>query len=99
MEAPRPPARRYRPMPTPTDLDQPLLLLRGRFDAGRFSVGPKKLREASDGPFRFYEATVPHSARVTRLAPAGGTLAVSDSKPRFLAALRYAAAPAPVRLQ
>jgi hypothetical protein len=83
----------------PPDLDQPLVLLRGRFDAGRFAVGPKKLREASDGPFHFYEAPVPHSPRVTRLAPAGDTLAASDSRPRFLAALRYAAAPGPFRLQ
>jgi hypothetical protein len=82
----------------PPDLDRPLLLLRGRFDPGRFQVGPGKLREGSDGPFRFDELPGP-KGRVTHLARVGGFLAVCDSRPRFLAALTYAADRRPIRLQ
>jgi hypothetical protein len=79
----------------PPDLDHPLVLLRGRLDAARLSVGPGKLGETSDGPFTFFELP----GRATSLARAGDTVAVCDSRPRFLAALNYAVAPRPVVLQ
>jgi hypothetical protein len=71
------------------------VLFHGRFDAARLAVGPGKLREASDGPFHFYEA--PGDA--TRLAPVGDVLALSNSRPRLLAALEYAASPRPGEMQ
>lgn len=83
----------------PPDLDHPLVLLRGRFDAARFAVGPGKLREASDGPFAFFELAEPRPGAVASLAQVGGCVAVCDSRPRFLAALNHAAAPAPAALQ
>ncbi len=79
----------------PPDLDQPLVLLKGRFDASRFRAGGDKLREVSEGPFRFFEAPGPSHGAATDLAPVGDVLAVSASRPRLLAALNYAAAPEP----
>jgi hypothetical protein len=81
------------------ELNQPLVLLRGRFDAGRFRVGPGKLQSATEGRFRFYQKTDPRTRQTANLAQAGETLVVSDSKPRFLAALSHAADAGPVRLQ
>jgi hypothetical protein len=83
----------------PPDLNQPLLLFHGRFDPARFSVGPGKLREASEGPFRFYQMTGLPGGATAHLAPVGDVLAVSLSRPRFLASLSYAVAPRPVELQ
>ena len=77
------------------DLDRPLVLLKGRFDASRLRAGRGRLREASEGPFRFYEAAGPARGAATDLAPVGDVLAVSASRPMLLAALRYAAAPKP----
>ena len=79
----------------PPDLDHPLVLLRGRFDPTRFAVGPGKLHETSDGRFSFFELP----GRPTSLAMVGDYLVVCDSRPRFLAALNYAAAPRPVVLE
>jgi hypothetical protein len=77
---------------SPPDLNRPLVLLHGRFDPARFA-GSGKLHEASDGPFRLYETAGQHDA--AHLAPVGDVLAFSYSRPRLLAALRYAAAPRP----
>ncbi len=82
----------------PPDLNQPLVLLKGRFDSSRFRDG-RGLREASEGPFRFYEAAGPAHGAATDLAPVGDVLAVSASRPRLLAALNYAVAPKPTELQ
>ena len=79
----------------PPDLDHPLVLLRGRFDPARFAVGPGRLRQTSDGLFSFYELP----GHPTLLAPVGDYLVVCDSRPRFLAALNYAATPRPVALE
>ena len=84
---------------SPPELDEPLVLLKGRFDASRLRAGRGALREASEGPFRFYEAAASHSGPATDLAPVGDVLAVSPSRPRLLAALNYAAAPRPVELR
>ena len=80
----------------PPDLNRPLVLLRGRF-----RLDPGRLHEASDGPYSYYEVggPPPAAAAAAALAPVGDTLAVSESRPRFLAALHYAAAPHPVELQ
>ncbi len=79
----------------PPDLDRPLVLLRGRFDPARFAVGPGKLHQTSDGRFSFFELP----GRPTALALVGDYLVVCDSRPRFLAALNYAAAPRPAALE
>ena len=83
----------------PPDLNQPLVLLKGRFDAARFRAGRGLLREASDGPFRFYEAPGPAHGPATDMAPVGDVLAVSASRPRLLAALNYAVSPNAAELQ
>ena len=78
----------------PPDLDHPLVLLRGRIP-----LGPGKLRETADGPYPFYELAGPRPGQATSLAQVGAALVVCESRPRFLAALNYAAAPHPVALQ
>ncbi len=83
----------------PPDLNQPLVLLKGRFDASRLRAGRGLLREASDGPFRFYEAPGPAHGPATDLAPVGDVLAASTSRPRLLAALNYAVSPNAAELQ
>jgi hypothetical protein len=79
------------------DPGRPLWLARGRFDPGRFQVGPGRLQAPARGQ-RVYRYADP-DAGTTLLAPVGDTLAVSTEPRRLADALDYAAHPHPVALR
>jgi hypothetical protein len=83
----------------PSSGGEPLWLVRGRLDPGRFQTGPDKLQARTFDHFRVWEHADRASKRMTLLAPAGDTLVVSDSPARVLMALSQARDPHPLTIK
>jgi hypothetical protein len=79
--------------------EQPLWLVRGRFDPSRFQVGPGRLQKKTIDHFRFWEYVDRQTKRATMLAPVGDALVASETPARLLAALRQASNPQPISIR
>jgi hypothetical protein len=73
------------------DTANPLWVAKGRFDPGRFQVGPKKLQPRVVGRFRVFECPDPAKGGTTTVAHAGDYLVACDAQPYVLDALDHAA--------
>jgi hypothetical protein len=77
----------------PSAGEEPMWLLRGRFDPSRVQIGSDKLQENSLDRFRVWEHTDRREKRTTIIAPLGDMLAVSESRNRVLLAFKHASNP------
>jgi hypothetical protein len=92
----------FRVCVTPHDLDQPLLLLHGRFDPARFHVGAGELKPVVAGNgerFRLYEYEDRRLGEAMTLAVAGDWLVACEARKPVLAALSYAMTPSKTTLR
>lgn len=77
-------------------LGQPLILVKGRFDASRFRIGPGELQEVRVGPddcFRLYQIPDEDEKEMTSLALADNYLVACEARGPVVDALNHALMP------
>jgi hypothetical protein len=75
--------------------DEPLWLVRGRFDRSRIQIGPDKLQESKLDRYRVWEHTDHRAKRTTIIAPVSDAFVACESRVRVQVALREASNPRP----